>query len=130
MFIKYISTPGFFYKFNGKSEEEKGFFLLTPYLDAKTKTFNKIIPSGKFLIILGMRNGIDNSTFICKDTTYIHSNPLKADFINYDFDLSLYLDFNNNINSANLEEKKGEVLQNIKRNFIMKQQVKKLNLNH
>ncbi len=44
-----------------------------------------------------MRNGIAKSTFICKDTTYIHSNPLKADFINYDFDLSLYLDFNNNI---------------------------------
>ena len=77
-----------------------------------------------------MRNGIANSTFICKDTTYIHSNPLKADFINYDFDLSLYLYFNNNINSANLEEKKNKVLQNIKKNFIMKQQVKKLNLNH
>ena len=116
-FIKYISTPGFFYKFNGKSEEEKGFFLLTPYLDAKTKTFNKIIPSGKFFIILGMRNGIAKSTFICKDTTYIHSNPLKADFINYDFDLSLYLDFNNNINSANLEEKKRQSFTKYKKEF-------------
>ena len=113
-YIRYVPTPGFFYKFNGKFDESKGFFHLTPYL---ASTFHKIVPSGKFFIILGMWSGNNNSTFDYYDSAFIKSDPSETDFINYDIDLSLYLDFNNNIKSANLEEKKRQSLTKYKKEF-------------
>ena len=113
-FIRYLPTPGFFYVLNGKLDESKGFFHLTPYLGT---TFQKIVPSGKFFIILGIRTGINDSTFKYYDSAFIRSNSSEVDFIDYDIDLSLYLDFNNNINSANLEEKKRQSLTKYKKEF-------------
>ena len=116
-YIRYIPTPGFFYKLNGKTDESKGFFYLTPYLESKATTFHKKVPSGKYFIILAMRTGIDNSTFMYYDSAYITANSSDIDYFNYDIDLNLYLDFNNNIKSANLKEKKEQSLTKYKKEF-------------
>lgn len=64
-----------------------------------------------------MWTGIDNSTFMYYDSAYIITNSSQIDFFNYDIDLNLYLDFNNNIKSANLEEKKKQSLTKYKKEF-------------
>ena len=52
-----------------------------------------------------MRTGIDNSTFMYYDSAYVTTNSSDIDYFNYDIDLNLYLDFNNNIKSSNLKKK-------------------------
>ena len=56
--IYYISTPGYYIDFTGGTANVKNYIMLCPYLDKKTTTFHKAIPSGKYLVFLGLMNHI------------------------------------------------------------------------
>ena len=64
-YIKYYSTPGYFYKSEGGIKELNKYIMLNPYHDSKTTTFRKTIPSGKFLVILGIRTSSYGGAFNC-----------------------------------------------------------------
>ena len=64
-YIKYYSTPGYFYKSEGGIKELNKYIMLNPYHDSKTTTFRKTIPSGKFLVILGIRTSFYGGAFNC-----------------------------------------------------------------
>ena len=62
VFIKYISTPGYFYECTGNTDKLENYIMLTPYLDSNTTTIKRVIPSGKYLVLLGLYSGL-GSTF-------------------------------------------------------------------
>ena len=64
-YIKYYSSPEYFYKSEGGIKELNKYIMLNPYHDSKTTTFRKTIPSGKFLVILGIRTSSDGGAFNC-----------------------------------------------------------------
>ena len=116
--IEYTPTPGYFFEMEGNPENIQNFFIISPYLDSKTKSFHKAIPSGKFLVILFMFNGIYGSfpfDFIKMASKTV--NVLNPEFDNNDIDLTLYIDFNNQLKSANYQEKKLKCLENSKKEF-------------
>lgn len=53
------------YKSEGGIKELNKYIMLNPYHDSKTTTFRKTIPSGKFLVILGIRTSSDGGAFNC-----------------------------------------------------------------
>ena len=116
--IKYMPTPGYYLKMEGSIEKMENFFIISPYLDSKTKSFHRAIPSGKFLVLLGMYNGIYGTIFFnCDENSIRTADVLNPEFDNNDIDLTLFTDFNNKLKSPNFQEKKLKCLENSKKEF-------------
>ena len=117
--MRYYSTPGYFYKFTGGIEGNINYVVISPYLDRNTKNFNKIVPSGKYFVCLGIRTSPEVSKFSIDKSCKLSSQDsvLDFDYYNNDIDLTLYTDFNNSINSPNYKEKKKKILEKEKKEY-------------
>ena len=116
--IYYISTPGYYIDFTGGTANVKNYIMLTPYLDQKTTTFHKSIPSGKYLIFLGLMSGIYGAySFNCFNKAYSTNRKLALEYDNNDIDLTLYTDFNNDIKNPNFKERKTQSFERAKKEF-------------
>ena len=116
--IYYIATPGYYIDFTGGTANVKNYIMLTPYLDQKTTTFHRAIPSGKYLIFLGLMSGVYGAySFNCFNKAYSTNRKLKLEYDNNDIDLTLYTDFNNDIKNPNFQERKTQSLERAKREF-------------
>ena len=116
--IYYISTPGYYIDFTGGTANVRNYIMLTPYLDSKTTTFHRAVPSGKYLIFLGLMSGVYGAySFNCFTKAYTTNKKLTPEFDNNDIDLTLYTDSTNNIQNPNYEEKKTQSLERAKREF-------------
>ena len=116
--IYYISTPGYYIDFTGGTANVKNYIMLCPYLDKKTTTFHKAIPSGKYLVFLGLMNGVYGAySFNCFTKAYTTNRKLTAEYDNNDIDLTLYTDINNDIKNEKVKERKTQSLENAKKEF-------------
>ena len=116
--IYYISTPGYYIDFTGGTANVKNYIMLCPYLDKKTTTFHKAIPSGKYLVFLGLMNGVYGAySFNCFTKAYTTNRKLTAEYDNNDIDLTLYPDINNDIKNEKVKERKTQSLENAKKEF-------------
>ena len=114
--IFYISTPGYYLDFTGSTANVKNYIMLSPYLD--NGTFHRAIPSGKYLVFLGLMNGVYSSyCFNCFSQAYTTNRRLTAEFDNNDIDLTLYTDINNDIKNENVKERKTQSLENAQKEF-------------
>ena len=116
--IYYISTPGYFIDFTGGTAKVRNYIMLTPYLDSKTTTFHRAIPSGKYLIFLGLMSGVFGAySFNCFTKAYSTNKRLTPKYENNDIDLTLYTDFNNDIKNSNYKERKTQSLERAQKEF-------------
>ena len=116
--IYYISTTGYYIDFTGGTANVKNYIMLCPYLDKKTTTFHKAIPSGKYLVFLGLMNGVYGAySFNCFTKAYTTNRKLTAEYDNNDIDLTLYTDINNDIKNEKVKERKTQSLENAKKEF-------------
>ena len=116
--IYYISTPGYYLDFTGGTSNVKNYIMLTPYLDKQTTSFHRAVPSGKYLIFLGLMNGVYGSySFNCFTRAYTTNRKLAVEFDNNDIDLTLYTDINNDIKNENVKERKTQSLDLAKKEF-------------
>ena len=116
--IFYKSTPGYYIDFTGGTAKVKNYIMLTPYLDKKTTTFHRAIPSGKYLIFLGLMNGIYGAySFNCFTKAYTTNKKLTLKFDNNEIDLTLYTDMNNNIQNPNFRQRKTQSLERAKQEY-------------
>ena len=87
--------------------------MLSPYLNSQTTTFHRAIPSGKYLVLLGLMNGVYGSySFNCFSKAYTTNRKLTAEYDNNDIDLTLYTDINNNIQNDKVRERITQSLEN------------------
>ena len=115
--IYYISTPGYFLDFTGSTSNLRNYIMLSPYLGSNS-SFHRTIPSGKYLVLLGLMNGVFGSyCFNCFSSAYMTNRKLKAEFDNNDIDLTLYTDINNDIKNANVKERKTYSLEHAQKTF-------------
>ena len=116
--IYYISTPGHYIDFTGGTAKVKNYIMLTPYLDPNTTTFHRAIPSGKYLIFLGLMSGAYGAySFNCFTKAYTTTKRLKSEYDNNDIDLTLYTDFNNDIKNTNYKERRTQSLERAQKEF-------------
>ena len=116
--IYYISTPGYYIDFTGGTAKVKNYIMLTPYLDANTTTFHRAIPSGKYLIFLGLMSGVYGSySFNCFTKAYTTNKKLTPEYDNNDIDLTLYTNINNDIKNTNFKERKTQSLERAQKEF-------------
>ena len=116
--IYYISTPGYYMDFTGGTAKVKNYIMLSPYLDSKTTTFHRAIPSGKYLIFLGLMSGVYGAySFNCFTKAYTTNRKLNPEFDNNNIDLTLYTDSNNNLKNPNFKERKTQSLERAKKEF-------------
>ena len=101
-YIYFYSTPGFVTKF---TVNQKELIMLTPYLGASVSSFQKIIPSGKYLILLGLLKK-EGASYLFQTNPFITSENLKADFDDNEIDLSLYTNINNDIKNEKFKQRK------------------------
>ena len=110
--IYYIATPGYYIDFTGGTANVRNYIMLTPYLDEKTTTFHRAIPSGKYLIFLGLMSGVFGAySFNCFTKAYSTNKRLTPEYDHNDIDLTLYTDFNNDIKNSNYKERKTQSLE-------------------
>ena len=110
--VFYISTPGYYIDFTGGTAKVKNYIMLTPYLDKKTTTFHRAVPSGKYLVFLGLMNGIFGAySFNCFTKAYTTNKKLTLEFDNNEINLTLYTDMNNNIQNPNFRLRKTQSLE-------------------
>ena len=116
--IFYISTPGYYLDFTGGTSNVKNYIMLSPYLNEKTTTFHRAIPSGKYLVLLGLMNGVYGSySFNCFTRAYTTNRKLTVEYDNNDIDLTLYTDINNDIKNENVKERKTQSLEKAQKEF-------------
>jgi hypothetical protein len=81
--IFYISTPGYYLDFTGGTSNVRNYIMLSPYLNSQTTTFHRAIPSGKYLVLLGLMNGVYGSySFNCFSKAYTTNRKLTAEYDN------------------------------------------------
>ena len=79
--------------------------MLSPYLGLSSTSFNKVIPSGKYFVLLGLlKKG--GSSYSLQANHTITSENLKTDIDDNDIDLSLYTDINNDIKNEKFKQRK------------------------
>ena len=118
LIIYYISTPGYYIDFTGGTTNVKNYIMLTPYLDQNTTTFHRAIPSGKYLVLLGLMSGVYGAySFNCFTKAYATNKKLTPEYDNNDIDLNLYTDISNDIKDANFKERKTQSLARAQREF-------------
>ena len=116
--IYYISTPGYYLDFTGGTANVMNYIMMSPYLNKQTTTFHKAIPSGKYLVFLGLMNGVYGSySFNCFTKAYTTNRKLQAEYDNNDIDLTLYTDINNDIKNEKVKEKKTQSLERAQKEF-------------
>ena len=116
--IYYISTPGYYIDFTGGTANVRNYIMLTPYLDKNTTTFHRAIPSGKYLVFLGLMSGVYGAySFNCFTKAYSTNKKLTPEYDNNDIDLTLFTDFNNDIKNANFKERKTQSLERAQKEF-------------
>ena len=116
--IYYISTPGYYIDFTGSTAKVKNYIMLSPYLSKSQTTFHRAIPSGKYLVFLGLMSGVYGSySFNCFSKAYTTNKKLTPEYDNNDIDLTLYTDISNDIKSANFKERKTQSLERAKKEF-------------
>ena len=116
--IYYISTPGYYLDFTGGTSNVKNYIMLEPYLDKNTTTFHRAIPSGKYLVLLGLMNGVYGSySFNCFTRAYTTNRKLAVEYNNNDIDLKLWTDISNDIKNENYKERKTQSLDLAKKEF-------------
>ena len=116
--IYYISTPGYYLDFTGGTANIKNYIMLCPYLNKQTTTFHRAIPSGKYLVLLGLMNGVYGSySFNCFTRAYTTNRKTTVEFDNNDIDLTLYTNINNDIKNENVKERKTQSLANAQKSF-------------
>ena len=116
--IFYISTPGYYLDFTGGTANVKNYIMLCPYLDNQTTTFHRAVPSGKYLIFLGLMSGVFGSySFNCFTKAYTTNRKLTVEFDNNDIDLTLYTDINNDIKNEKVKERRTQSLENAQKEF-------------
>ena len=119
VFIKYISTPGYFYKCNADTVKLDNYVLLSPYLDSNTTTFSKIVPSGQYLVLMGMWTGIPGSNydFELSITSRKVNEELIPNYETNDINLISYIDFNSDVKDSNFKERKTLSLERVQKDF-------------
>ena len=116
--IYYISTPGYYLDFTGGTSNVKNYIMLEPYLAPKTTTFHRAIPSGKYLVLLGLMNGVYGSySFNCFTRAYTTNRKLAVEYDNNDIDLKLWTDINNDIKTDNFKVRKTQSLELAQKEF-------------
>ena len=116
--IFYISTPGYYLDFTGGTSNVRNYIMLSPYLNSQTTTFHRAIPSGKYLVLLGLMNGVYGSySFNCFTKAYTTNRKLTAEYDNNDIDLTVYTDINNNIQNDKVRERMTQSLENAQKEF-------------
>ena len=116
--IYYISTPGYFIDFTGGTANVRNYIMLTPYLAQNETTFHKAIPSGKYLMFLGLMSGVYGAySFNCFTKAYSTNKKLTPEYDNNDIDLSLFTDINNDIKDANFQARKTQSLEKARLEF-------------
>ena len=115
--IYYISTPGYYLDFTGGTANVKNYIMMSPYLGQKT-TFHRAVPSGKYLVLLGLMNGVYGSySFNCFTKAYTTNRKLQVEYDNNDIDLTLYTDINNDIKNEKVRERKTQSLESAQKEF-------------
>ena len=116
--IYYISTPGYYLDFTGGTANVKNYIMMSPYLNKQTTTFHRAIPSGKYLVLLGLMNGVYGSySFNCFTRAYTTNRKLQVEYDNNDIDLKLYTDINNDIKNEKVKERKTQSLERAQKEF-------------
>ena len=116
--IYYISTPGYYLDFTGGTTNVRNYIMLCPYLTKQTTTFHRAVPSGKYLVLLGLMNGVYGAySFNCFTRAYTTNRKTAVEFDNNDIDLTLYTDINNDIKNEKVKERKTQSLENAQKTF-------------
>ena len=116
--IYYISTPGYYLDFTGGTANVRNYIMLCPYLNKQTTTFHRAVPSGKYLVLLGLMNGVYGSySFNCFTRAYTTNRKIAVEFDNNDIDLTLYTDINNDIKNEKVKERKTQSLEMAQKTF-------------
>ena len=126
--IRYLSNPAYYYKYKGGKNELQNYFFISPYLDSNTQNIEKIIPAGKYLIVLGMWNGeFDKVQFHYTSGNIFIGGDYNVEIDNNEIDLSLFTDFNYNIKSPKLKEKKTKTFENIRKEYYTAKEAEVIN---
>ena len=116
--IYYISTPGYYLDFTGGTANVRNFIMLSPYLDSQTTSFHRSVPSGKYLVLLGLMNGVYGAySFNCFTKAYTTNRKLNVEFDNNEIDLTLYTDINNDIKNEKVRERVTQSLEKAQKTF-------------
>ena len=116
--IYYISTPGYYLDFTGGTANVRNFIMLSPYLNSQTTSFHRSVPSGKYLVLLGLMNGVYGAySFNCFTKAYTTNRKLNVEFDNNEIDLTLYTDINNDIKNEKVRERITQSLENAQKTF-------------
>ena len=116
--IYYISTPGYYLDFTGGTTNVKNYIMLSPYLNKQTTTFHRAIPSGKYLVLLGLMNGVYGVySFNCFTRAYTTNRKLTVECDDNDIDLTLYTNINNDVKNENVKERKTQSLERAQKTF-------------
>ena len=113
--IFYISTPGYYLDFTGGTSNVKNYIMLSPYVSGE---FHRSVPSGKYLVLLGLMNGVYGTySFNCFNKAYTTNRKLTLEYDNNDIDLTLYTDINNDIKNEKVKERKTQSLEKAQKEF-------------
>jgi len=113
--IYYISTPGYYLDFTGGTSNVKNFIMLSPYV---TGSFHRSVPSGKYLVLMGLMNGVYGAySFNCFTKAYTTNRKITLEYDNNDIDLTLYTDINNDIKNEKVKERKTQSLERAQKEF-------------
>ena len=96
-YIYYNSIPG---NFNKLLINQNKLIMIAPYLGPLSTSFNRVIPSGKYFVLLSLLKE-ERALYSLKVNPFTTSENLKVEYDDNDIDLSLYTDINNDIKSEN-----------------------------
>ena len=117
-YIYYISTPGYYLDFDCGVSKQRNYIMLSPYLNNETMTFHRAIPSGKYLVLLALMNGVNGEYYFkCINKIYTLSREVTVEYDNNDIDLTIYTDINNNIKNEKVRERVTQSLENAQKQF-------------
>ena len=99
--ISYQTTPGNFYEIKSNTYYLVNMFLLSPYNQKNEKFVTTTFPSGKFIVLLGLRNS-DNKTYWFDLNSKLSRKYTKValNFQDNDIDLDLYTNINNDVKNG------------------------------
>ena len=112
--IIYQTTPGNFYELKNNTYYLVNMFLLSPYNQKNEKFVTTVFPSGKFIVLLGLRSNDSKTYWFDLDSKLTRKNAKVAlNFQDNDIDLDLYTNINNDIKNGTFMKRKTQSLENI-----------------
>ena len=112
--IIYFSQPESYLHYSVNITKLKNYIFLSPRLSEYSKAKTISIPSGRYLVILGILTKNMDYSFNVPNRSFISETIFRV-YYNNDIDLKIYTDINNDIKNSNVKERKIQSLENSKK---------------